>query len=119
MLGRMKLRFILALPLLLLASCGSNAALINSATQRAEIAAERAQMSATKAEVSAQAATDAAERAQAVVRAAQWSAIRAIDVENRMEVSASCSHGIMDVVGHPYPCKPLSPEDWKSILSTK
>lgn len=125
---RMKLRHAAALALLILASCGPDMATINSATERAERAAQRAEAAGSKAERAAELASAAANRTKSAdfieykgggaafsEGSAKWWAMRAQDVETRFEVGASCSHGIADVPGHPYPCQPLSPEDWKRI----
>jgi len=122
----MKPRHAAALALLLVASCSPDMVTINSATQRAERAAQRAEAAALEAERAAKLASTAVDRTKAAdfieykgggaafsEGSAKWWAMKAQDVEQRVELGASCSHGSADVAGHPYPCQPLSPEDWK------
>jgi hypothetical protein len=113
----MKPRHAAALALLILASCGPDMTTINTATQRAEASAKRVEVSAAKAESAANQATISANEAVAAANLALDAVRRANDVEARWEATASCSHGISDISGHPYPCKPLSAEDWKWIDS--
>ncbi len=120
----MNLRHAAALAVLL-ASCSPDMSAINAATQRAEAVRQRAETAAASAEQSADLATEAykstrtADSGERLVAkgSAQESAMKANDVEAQWEAGASCSHGISDVSGHPYPCKPLSTEDWKWIDS--
>jgi len=113
----MKSRHAAALALVMLAGCGPDTTIVNTATQRAEASAKRAETSAAKAESAANQAAKSANEADAAANVASDAVRRANDVEARMEVGASCARGWANFPGEIITCKPLSQEDWRWINS--
>jgi hypothetical protein len=113
----MNRRHVAALALVILAGCGPDMTIINTATQRAEASAKRAEISAANAERAASQAAKSAEEADAAANAALDAVRRANDFEARIEAGASCSHGWADFAGEKNTCQPLSAADVKWINS--